>query len=166
MDDREEGHAGGLVYRDSYAREARPPGYREPDVIYVPTPPTVVDAMLALAQVGGEDRLYDLGSGDGRIPIAAARRFGTRGVGIDIDPVRIREAEANARATVARPIPKSRATWRCGTPSATSRRIRAQSSTEITHPICLGGLVFDRRYGLVFKRRRQSYERLECGAGL
>ena len=67
-------------------------------MIYVPTPPTVVDAMLALAQVGGEDRLYDLGSGDGRIPIAAARRFGTRGVGIDIDPVRIREAEANARA--------------------------------------------------------------------
>lgn len=97
-DDGDEGQAGGLVYRDSYTREARPPGYREPDVIYVPTPPTVVDAMLALAQVGGEDRLYDLGSGDGRIPIAAARRFGTRGVGIDIDPVRIREAEANARA--------------------------------------------------------------------
>jgi hypothetical protein len=64
-------------------------------------------------------------------------------------------SEANARATVDRPTPRSRATCRCGTPSATSRRIRAQSSTEITHPICLGGLVFDRRYGLVFKRRRQ-----------
>jgi hypothetical protein len=64
--------------------------------------------------------------------------------------------DANARSTVDLPIPRSRATWRCGTPSATSRRIRAQSSTEITHPICLGGLIFDRRNGLVFKRRRQS----------
>ena len=63
-------------------------------------------------------------------------------------------SDATARATVDRPTPKSRATWRCGTPSATSRRIKAQSSIEITHPICLGGLVFDRRYGLVFKRRR------------
>ena len=63
-------------------------------------------------------------------------------------------SDANARSTVARPIPKSRATCRCGTPSATSRRINAQSSTEITHPICLGGLVFDRRYGLIFERRR------------
>ena len=53
-------------------------------------------------------------------------------------------------------MPRSRATCRCGTPSATSRRIRAQSSTEITHPICLGGLVFDRRYGLVFNRRRHG----------
>ena len=52
--------------------------------------------------------------------------------------------DATARATVDRPIPRSRATWRCGTPSATSRRIRAQSSTEITHPICLGSLVFER----------------------
>ena len=65
-------------------------------------------------------------------------------------------SEANARSTVDLPIPRSRATCRCGTPSATSRRIKAQSSTEITHPICLGGLVFDRRYGLVFKRRRHS----------
>lgn len=65
-------------------------------------------------------------------------------------------SEANARSTVARPIPSRRATCRRGTPSATSRLIRAQSSTEITHPICLGGLVFNRRYGLVFARRRQS----------
>jgi hypothetical protein len=64
-------------------------------------------------------------------------------------------SEANARSTVARPIPNCLATRRRGTPSATSRLINAQSSTEITHPICLGGLVFDRRYGLVFKRRRQ-----------
>lgn len=90
--------APGMVYRDSYTREARPPGYREPDVIYVPTPQPVVDAMLELAGVDGSDVLYDLGSGDGRIPITAARRFGIRAVGIDIEPVRIREANANARA--------------------------------------------------------------------
>ena len=92
------GEAPGMVYRDSYTREARPPGYREPDVIYVPTPQPVVDAMLELAGVDGSDVLYDLGSGDGRIPITAARRFGIRAVGIDIEPVRIREANANARA--------------------------------------------------------------------
>jgi ribosomal protein L11 methylase PrmA len=54
--------------------------------------------MLALAQVSKNDTLYDLGSGDGRIVISAAQRFGTRGVGIDIDPNRIAEANANARA--------------------------------------------------------------------
>lgn len=64
-------------------------------------------------------------------------------------------SEATARSTVALPIPRSRATCRRGTPSATSRRINAQSSTEITHPICPGGLVFERRYGLIFERRRQ-----------
>ncbi|HRO27386.1 MAG TPA: class I SAM-dependent methyltransferase, partial [Luteimonas sp.] len=84
--------------RDSYTREARPPGVRTPDVGYVPTPEAVVEAMLKLAAVDGNDVLYDLGSGDGRIPIAAAKQFGTRGVGIDIDPVRVREANANARA--------------------------------------------------------------------
>ncbi|TYT23755.1 methyltransferase domain-containing protein [Luteimonas viscosa] len=94
----QEDAAPGLVYRDAYTREARPPGYREPDVIYVPTPQPVVEAMLELAGVGPDDVLYDLGSGDGRIPITAARRFGIRAVGIDIEPVRIREANANARA--------------------------------------------------------------------
>lgn len=69
---------------------------REPDVIYVPTPQEVVDAMLEIAKVGPDDVLYDLGSGDGRIPITAAKRHGTHGVGIDIDPARIREARANA----------------------------------------------------------------------
>lgn len=69
---------------------------RIPDVIYVPTPQPVVDAMLNLAQVKPGDVLYDLGSGDGRIPVTAARRFGVRATGIDIDPVRIREANANA----------------------------------------------------------------------
>ncbi len=70
---------------------------RTPDVIYVPTPPRVVDAMLQLAEVRDGDVLYDLGSGDGRIPIAAARKFKVRATGIDIDPDRIKEATANAR---------------------------------------------------------------------
>jgi hypothetical protein len=67
------------------------------DVPYVPTPDAVVKAMLEMAEVKGSDVLYDLGSGDGRIPITAAQKFGTRGVGIDIDPKRILEANANAK---------------------------------------------------------------------
>jgi SAM-dependent methyltransferase len=67
------------------------------DVPYVPTPTEVVDAMLKVAKVGKNDVLYDLGSGDGRIPITAAKRFGTRGFGVDIDPERIKEANANAQ---------------------------------------------------------------------
>lgn len=75
---------------------------RRPDVVYVPTPERVVGAMLKLARVTTADVVYDLGSGDGRIPIAAAREFGARGVGIEIDPNRIREATANlARSGVA-----------------------------------------------------------------
>lgn len=70
---------------------------REPDVVYVPTPQEVVDQMLALAKVTKNDLLYDLGSGDGRIPITAAQKFGTRGFGIDINPERIKEANANAQ---------------------------------------------------------------------
>ncbi len=70
---------------------------REPDVIYVPTPQAVVDEMLALAKVTKDDVIYDLGSGDGRIPITAAQKFGTRGVGIDINPERIQQANANAQ---------------------------------------------------------------------
>jgi len=68
-----------------------------PDVIFVPTPQEVVDKMLALAKVGKADVLYDLGSGDGRIPVTAAKRFGIRAYGIDIDPQRIAEANDNAR---------------------------------------------------------------------
>jgi len=70
---------------------------RRPDVIFVPTPEDVVEQMLKVANVTGKDVLYDLGSGDGRIPITAAKRFGTRGVGIDIDPQRIKEANENAQ---------------------------------------------------------------------
>jgi ribosomal protein L11 methylase PrmA len=58
----------------------------------------VVDRMLALAGVTRDDIVYDLGSGDGRIPIAAAKKYGARGVGLDIDPDRIRESRANAKA--------------------------------------------------------------------
>jgi trans-aconitate methyltransferase len=68
-----------------------------PDVIFVPTPQEVVDKMLELANVGKADVLYDLGSGDGRIPVTAAKRFGIRAYGIDIDPQRIAEANDNAR---------------------------------------------------------------------
>jgi hypothetical protein len=73
-----------------------PPNDDGLDVPYVPTPDAVVKAMLEMAEVKGTDVLYDLGSGDGRIPITAARRFGTRGVGIDLDPIRVKEANDNA----------------------------------------------------------------------
>lgn len=82
----------GLVSAQSQA----PAGpLRSPDVIYVPTPQEVVDAMLELAEVKSTDVIYDLGSGDGRIPITAAKKYGARAVGIDINPERIKEANAN-----------------------------------------------------------------------
>jgi SAM-dependent methyltransferase len=65
---------------------------------YVPTPQEVVDRMLKLADVKKEDVVYDLGCGDGRIPITAAKVYGARGVGVDIDPQRIAESNANAKA--------------------------------------------------------------------
>jgi protein-L-isoaspartate O-methyltransferase len=64
---------------------------------FVATPPDVVDRMLTLAQVDARDVVYDLGCGDGRIVIAAARTYGARGVGVDIDPARIEEARMNAQ---------------------------------------------------------------------
>jgi SAM-dependent methyltransferase len=70
---------------------------RRPDVIYVPTSPEVVEAMLKLANVTKNDVVYDLGCGDGRIVVAAARAFGAHAIGIDIDPQRIAEANANAK---------------------------------------------------------------------
>lgn len=69
---------------------------RQRDVPYVPTTPEAVDAMLKLAGVKNTDVVYDLGCGDGRIVVAAAKNFGAKGVGIDIDPDRIKEANANA----------------------------------------------------------------------
>lgn len=65
---------------------------RQPDVIFVPTPPEVVDAMLKLATVTAKDLVYDLGCGDGIIVATAAQKMGARAVGIDIDPQRVKEA--------------------------------------------------------------------------
>jgi SAM-dependent methyltransferase len=70
---------------------------RKLDVWYVPTPPEIVDRMLDVANVRIGDVVYDLGCGDGRMVIAAAKKYGTRGVGVDLDPARIREARANAK---------------------------------------------------------------------
>lgn len=80
----------------SEAEPTRPA--RKLDVWYVPTPHEVVDRMLDEAKIRPTDVVYDLGCGDGRMVIAAAKRFGTRGVGVDLDPARIREARANAKA--------------------------------------------------------------------
>ena len=74
---------------------------RTPDVIFVPTPQEVVDVMLKIAKVTKNDVVYDLGSGDGRIPITAARVYGARAVGIDIVPELIRDANENLKATAA-----------------------------------------------------------------
>ncbi len=68
---------------------------REPDVIYVPTPQDVVDKMLELAEIKKDDLLYDLGCGDGRIVVTAAKRFGCKAVGYDIDPERVKESLEN-----------------------------------------------------------------------
>src|SRR5688572_25126303 len=70
---------------------------RKPDVIYYPTPPETVAEMLRMAMIQNSDVLYDLGSGDGRIPIAAATQYGIRAVGIEIDPKLVLEAEGKAR---------------------------------------------------------------------
>ena len=83
------------------AQEADQTPLRTPDGIFVPTPQEVVDAMLKIAEVTSSDVVYDLGSGDGRIPITAAKVYGARAVGIDIDPMRIREANENLKAAVA-----------------------------------------------------------------
>ena len=77
----------------AWAREEQP----HLDVPYVPTPQNVVDRMIDMARVGPQDVVYDLGCGDGRLVITAAQR-GARGVGIDLNPVRIEEANRNARA--------------------------------------------------------------------
>ena len=90
------GLAAGALPLSTLAQTTATPA-RTPDVVYVPTPVEVVDAMFRVAKVTGKDVLYDLGSGDGRIPITAAKRFGTRGLGIDIDPRRIEEANQNAK---------------------------------------------------------------------
>ena len=89
--------SGVVMWSSAVGGQAPPPPARKPDVFYAPTPQDVVDAMLKLARVTAQDVIYDLGSGDGRIPVTAARLYGARGVGIDLDPVLIREAQDNAR---------------------------------------------------------------------
>jgi len=66
------------------------------DIHYVPTPTAVVETMLRLAQITPQDVVYDLGSGDGRIVITAAQRFGARGIGVELDPALVRRARADA----------------------------------------------------------------------
>lgn len=70
---------------------------KEPDVIYVPTPPEVVDKMLELAEVKKDDVVYDLGCGDGRIVVTAAKKFGCKATGFDIDPARIKDSLKNVK---------------------------------------------------------------------
>lgn len=83
--------------RTSRSTQRRQKRLREPDVIFVPTPPETVDEMLRQAKLKKGDVLYDLGSGDGRIPLAAAKQYGVRAVGIDIDAKLVTEANESAR---------------------------------------------------------------------
>jgi ribosomal protein L11 methylase PrmA len=87
----------GLVLFTSLAAAQTAQPKHEPDVPYVPTTEEAVKAMLKLADVKSSDIVYDLGCGDGRIVIAAAKEYGAHGVGIDINPVRIAEAKENAK---------------------------------------------------------------------
>jgi precorrin-6B methylase 2 len=77
-----------------FAQESAPA--KPLDVPYVPTPQEVVDEMLKMANVHTGDIVYDLGCGDGRIVVTAAQKYGTRGVGVDLNPERIKEAKENA----------------------------------------------------------------------
>ncbi len=74
-----------------------PPDSQESLAPYVPTPQEVVEKMLELAQVTSKDVVFDLGCGDGRVVITAAKKYGARGVGVDIDPERVKECQENAK---------------------------------------------------------------------
>ena len=82
-----------LDLQSAQEKDQKPP--REPDVIYVPTPQAVVDKMLDLADVRPGEIVYDLGCGDGRIPVTASKRFGVKSWGFDINPVRVKESLEN-----------------------------------------------------------------------
>lgn len=86
-----------LCFVTPIAAQQQPKELRKPDIFYLPTPQEAVEEMLLMAGVRPGDVVYDLGSGDGRIPITAAKMYGVKAVGIDIDPVRIKEAAANAK---------------------------------------------------------------------
>jgi protein-L-isoaspartate O-methyltransferase len=87
-----------LAGSTAFAQGKAPAPAHEPDVIYVPTPQPVVEAMLELAHVKNTDVVYDLGSGDGRIVITAAKKYGARGVGVELDPGLVKKARENAAA--------------------------------------------------------------------
>lgn len=91
--------AAALLFAGASGAQPHAAQVHEADVMYLPTPHAVVESMLRLAGVSGSDVVYDLGSGDGRIPIAAARIYGARGVGIELDGRMLELARANARAT-------------------------------------------------------------------
>jgi SAM-dependent methyltransferase len=86
-----------ILFAVSYGAAQAPEPKKLPEVPYVPTENAVVDAMLKLANVQSTDLVYDLGCGDGRIVVRAAKNLGAHGVGVDINPVRIQEARANAK---------------------------------------------------------------------
>ena len=88
-----------LIVNAAPAREVRPQAQtvRTPDVVYVGTPYDVVSAMLKLARIKKDDLVYDLGCGDGRMIVLAAKRYGCRGIGYDIDPERVSAAVANVK---------------------------------------------------------------------
>jgi predicted RNA methylase len=79
------------------AGDTRPAPKREPDVVYVPTPQKVVDKMLEMAEVKKGDVVYDLGCGDGRIVVTAAKKYGVKAIGFDINPERVKESLENVR---------------------------------------------------------------------
>lgn len=79
---------------------------KKPDVIYVPTPQPVVEKMLELAQVKKGNLVYDLGCGDGRIVVTAAKKFGAKGVGFDVDPQRIKESRENVKKNMVEDLVK------------------------------------------------------------
>lgn len=76
---------------------ASPAPTKRPDVVFVPTRPEVVEKMLELAEIKTNDILYDLGCGDGRIVVAAAKKYGIKAIGVDIDPQRVKESLENVR---------------------------------------------------------------------
>ncbi len=86
-----------LAQQTKQKKEADPNFIRKPDVIFVPTPQPVVDKMLELAGVTKDDLLYDLGCGDGRIVVTAAKKYGCKTVGYDINPKRVKASLSNVK---------------------------------------------------------------------